>query len=189
MRCGKRKTNYKPFSNTQFEKTNIDHLKWSVIIKLFDLGIGARHTEREIDVGYPAALHSCDVMEFSTLEEHSKTYECSKGPDWVEGGRILEGIFLQIPFCHSPENLRRYVGLEPCLSDMPAHLYLVPTQTGLRWLYFCHHILDALFWQLWLDCVPLYAWHFMNHEECICAVIVRSSLSQITYKMIGFRMR
>ena len=79
LRCSKCKTNYKPFSDTQFSKINIDYSKWLVLIKLFDLGISARRAAKEVDVSYPTALHSFDVMRFSILDEQSKTDDVLKG--------------------------------------------------------------------------------------------------------------
>ena len=73
LRCNKCRTNYKPFSNTQLSKINIDYSKWLVLIKLFDLGISARKATVEDDVSYPTALHSFDTIRFSILEEQSKT--------------------------------------------------------------------------------------------------------------------
>jgi len=64
LRCNKCKTNYKPFSKTQFDRINIDYSKWLVLIKLFDLGISARCAAKEGDVSYPTALYSFDVMRF-----------------------------------------------------------------------------------------------------------------------------
>ena len=79
LRCSKCKINYKPFSDTRFDTINIDYSKWLVLIKLFDLGISARRAAREVDVSYPTALHSFDVMRFSILEEQSKTDDVLKG--------------------------------------------------------------------------------------------------------------
>lgn len=79
LRCNKCKTNYKPFSNTQFNKINIDYSKWLVLIKLFDLGISARKATAEADVSYPTALHCFDAIRFSILEEQSKTDDVLKG--------------------------------------------------------------------------------------------------------------
>jgi len=50
-----------------------------VLIKLFDLGISAIHAAREVDVSYPTALHSFDIMRFSILEELAKTDDVLKG--------------------------------------------------------------------------------------------------------------
>ncbi len=47
---------YKPFSGTQFDKINIDYSKWSVLIKLSDLGISARRATKQVGVSYPTAL-------------------------------------------------------------------------------------------------------------------------------------
>mgnify|MGYP003753463643 FL=1 len=79
LRCSKCKTNYKPFSDTQFNKINIDYSKWLVLIKLFDLGISARRAAREVNVSYPTALYSFDTMRFSILDEQSKTDDVLKG--------------------------------------------------------------------------------------------------------------
>jgi len=79
LRCSKCKTNYKPFSDTQFDKINIDYSKWLVLIKLFDLGISARRAAKEVEVSYPTALHSFDTMRFSILKEQSKTDDVLKG--------------------------------------------------------------------------------------------------------------
>ena len=79
MRCSKCKINYKPFSDTQFDKINIDYSKWLILIKLFDLGISARRAAREVGVSYPTALNCFDTMRFSILEEQSKTDDVLKG--------------------------------------------------------------------------------------------------------------
>jgi len=79
LRCNRCRTNYKPFSNTQLSKINIDYSKWLVLIKLFDLGISARKATVESDVSYPTALHSFDAIRFSILEEQSKTDDVLKG--------------------------------------------------------------------------------------------------------------
>ncbi len=87
LRCSKCKTNYKPFSDTQFGIINIDYPKWLVLIKLFDLGISARRAAKEVGVSYPTALYSFDIMRFSILEEQSKTDDVLKGQ--IEADEVL----------------------------------------------------------------------------------------------------
>jgi len=79
LRCNKCKTNYKPFSNTQFNRINIDYSKWLVLIKLFDLGISARKATSEADVSYPTALHAFDAIRLSILKELAKSDHVLKG--------------------------------------------------------------------------------------------------------------
>jgi len=89
LRCNKCKTNYKPFSNTQFNKINVDYSKWLILTKLFDLGISARKAAAEVDVSYPTALHCFDAIRFAILEEQSKTDNVLKGQ--IEADEVYFG--------------------------------------------------------------------------------------------------
>ena len=88
LRCGKCKTNYGPFSDTRLGRINVDYPKWPVLIKLFDPGIGARRAAREVDVSYPTALRSFDVVRFSILEEQSRTGGVLKGKIEEDGAHF-----------------------------------------------------------------------------------------------------
>ena len=101
-------------------------------------------------------------------------------------------IFFQIPFCCSSENRRCAVDFEPYCAGISSHLH--PTDRTNRIplivILSLHRGRPVLagFGQMFYYCVPLGISHFfVNHEKCICVVIVRSVLSQIIYKMICFR--
>ena len=89
LRCSKCRTDYKPFSDTQIDKINIDYSKWLALIKLFDLGISARRAAREVDISYPTALHCFDAVRFSIIQEQSRADDALKGK--IEAGEARFG--------------------------------------------------------------------------------------------------
>ena len=66
LRCVDCKSDYNPFKDTWLSTVKIDHVKWLVLIKLFDLGISARQSAREASISYPTALHVFDCIRFHT---------------------------------------------------------------------------------------------------------------------------
>jgi transposase len=79
LRCVDCKSDYNPFKDTWLSTVKIDHVKWLVLIKLFDLGISARQSAREASISYPTALHVFDCIRYSILHRLADTDKQLKG--------------------------------------------------------------------------------------------------------------
>ena len=79
LRCVDCKSDYNPFKDTWLSTVKIDHVKWLVLMKLFDLGISARQSAREASISYPTALHVFDCIRYSILHRLADTDKQLKG--------------------------------------------------------------------------------------------------------------